>query len=199
MNDQNNKSKENNPFTKDPFSVDVWEQAYKNVGRPFEKVAFDSSAQEKKSEASPFQVKATPNDNGHTTAAQKKQDGKEESQKPKSSKVTLASVSSDTTVVLPHRTTPAPQQMQKPPYDYIPKENQQKSSATQGQSDTPKSFLEMLENAFEEGNILDMLKNAPNLIRNAFGKRNNSDQAPFNTTWIWIVALIIMLILFGNV
>lgn len=198
MNDQNNKSKENHPFTKDPFSVDVWERAYKNVGRPFEKRAFDSSTQEAKSEAPPFQAKATPNDNGHITVAQKKQDGKDRAQKPKSSKVTLTSVSSDATVAPPHRTTPAPQQIQKPSFDYIPKENQQKSSAPQDQSDTPKSFLEMLENAFEEGDVLDMLKNAPNLIRNAFGKKNNRDQASSNTPWIWIVALIIILILFGN-
>ena len=198
MNDQNNKSKENNPFTKDPFSVDVWERAYKNVGRPFEKRAFDSATQEKKSEALAFRVKATPNDTNNTAAIQKKQGGKEEAQKSKASKATVTSVSSGTTVVSPKRTTPVTKQMQKPPYDYMPGDNQPKSSAAQDQSDTPKSFLEMLENAFDEGNILDMLKNAPNLIRNAFGKRNNSDQAPFNTTWIWIVAIVIMLILFGN-
>lgn len=31
----NKKSEQTTPFNKDPFSVDVWERAYKNVGRPF--------------------------------------------------------------------------------------------------------------------------------------------------------------------
>ena len=34
------------PFDKDPFSVDVWERAYKNVGKPFEKSAVDSKVGE---------------------------------------------------------------------------------------------------------------------------------------------------------
>ena len=34
------------PFDKDPFSVDVWERAYKNVGKPFEKIAVDSKVGE---------------------------------------------------------------------------------------------------------------------------------------------------------
>lgn len=196
MNDQKNTNKENNPFNEDPFSVDVWERAYKNVGRPFEKAAFDSSKQKEEIEDIPFQIKNTIKDTMPKERVQKNQSTKEGSTKQQSSKVTLTNVSSGETVAPPKRTTT--QQSQKPSYNYTPKENQQRSSAQKGENDQPISFLEMLENAFEEGSISDMLKNIPNLVRNAFSKAKSNEQSPFSMMWIVIVIFIFLLMLFGN-
>ncbi len=41
MSEPRNNKNENSPFGQEPFSVDVWERTYKNVGRPFEGKAFD--------------------------------------------------------------------------------------------------------------------------------------------------------------
>jgi hypothetical protein len=59
MSESKNNKNENSPFTQKPFSSDVWEQAYKNVGRPFEKKAFDNVAKKDTQDEAPASDRLT--------------------------------------------------------------------------------------------------------------------------------------------
>ena len=211
MNDKNNTNKENSPFFEEPFSVDVWERAYKNVGKPFEKKAFDSSSQDIESEISSQKEATATNNTNRKESLQKTKSKKEVSQKPAPSKSLGAYISTKASVTPAERPTYEPQPTQRSHYDYTPNENKRESPADQKRDNKNTDFFEMFERAFEQGTILDMIKNAfaegtvldmlkniPNLVRNAFGKRKSNEQSPFSMMWIVIAIFIILLALFGN-
>ena len=59
MSESKNNKNENSPFTQKPFSSDVWERAYKNVGRPFEKQAFETLPKKDTDNEAPASAKLT--------------------------------------------------------------------------------------------------------------------------------------------
>lgn len=59
MSELKNNKNEADPFSQEPFSVDVWERAYKNVGRPFEAKAFDDAPKSDAQNEAPASPKLT--------------------------------------------------------------------------------------------------------------------------------------------
>lgn len=59
MSELKNNKNETDPFSQEPFSVDVWERAYKNVGRPFEVKAFDDAPKSDAQNEAPTSPKLT--------------------------------------------------------------------------------------------------------------------------------------------
>lgn len=190
MNDSNNK-KEASPFNQDPFSVDVWERAYKNVGRPFEKKAFESF-QDENSEVniSPLPTKNLSNDkeaNKKLLEAKKK----ELQERLEKRKAEEAAKSARPTVTPPGQLYSYGNQ--KTAYTYSPKQN----SDTEEQKNESFDFFEMIENVFD-GDVADVFKNISNLVKNSFGGNGKKKGNP--TGWIWIAAVILFIIfgLLGN-
>lgn len=208
MNDKNNTNKENSPFSEEPFSIDVWELAYKNVGKPFEKKAFSSSSQETENEISSPEEATNTNNSSHKEALQKQKDKKEAPPKLKSSKSLGIYISTEASVTPAKRPAYKPQPTQMSHYDYTPNENKRESHADQKKDNKNTDFFEMFERAFEEGTILDMIKNAfaegtvldmlknvPNLIKNAFGKNRNDERKPSNAIWMALLIFILIIIM----
>ena len=186
MNDSNNK-KEASPFNQDPFSVDVWERAYKNVGRPFEKKAFESS-QDENSEVnkSPLPTKNLSDDKeaNKKLLEAKKKELRERLEKRKAEE---ESKSAKPTVTPPGQWSSYGNQKTSSTYASKP------NSAGEERNNESFDFFEMIENVFD-GDVADVFKNISNLVKNSFGENGKKKGNP--TGWIWIVA-VILFIIFG--
>ena len=188
MNDLENKNKDTSPFQGDPFSVDVWERAYKNVGRPFENTGFDSAPDLDNSKSStPIPTKDLTSSKAVGTAqAPKKKDmeGYRAAERSRASQPT-----STLTVTPPTYSAPSHQ---------APNSTHQKhhintqSSSKQKEDDKPTDFFNMLENAFN-GDISDALKNVGNLVKNSFGNSKKHAYMATNAALVIIVFVIILI------
>ena len=177
MNDLDNKKKDDIPFQSDPFSVDVWERAYKNVGRPFEKKAFDSISASVDTSNLPTKVLTSQNATGKAPA-QKKRD----MEGYRAAERSRASMPKSTPTVTPP--TPTPQKSYTSTQSYQP-----------GQSDSskPTNFFQMIENAFS-GDVSNSFKNIGELFSNSFGDFQNKKPKPINV-FLAVIFFLFLLIL----
>lgn len=190
MNDPENKKKDSSTFQDEPFSVDVWERAYKNVGRPFDKDPFDSLSAYKDSSTDALPTKVvTP----QKTIGKAPEQKKKELEGYRAAERNRASVSKSTpTVTPPSYSSPSPQrQAYTPQKSYT---NTWGTSPKQDEDNAPTNFFQMIESAFSK-DISDSFNNIGDLIKNSFGDSKKKKQKSINPFLAFI--LFIIFLIFG--
>lgn len=188
MNDLENKNKDNSPFQSDPFSVDVWERAYKNVGRPFENAVFDSTPNLDSTKSStPLPTKDLTSSKVTGTAQAPK---KKDTEGYRAAERSKASQPRSTPTVTPP--TYSASSNQRPDSTQQNYHINTQSSSGQKKDDKPTDFFDMLENAFN-GDVSDALKNVGNLVKNSFGDSKKHAYMATNAALVIIVFVIILI------
>ena len=176
MSDNKNPKNENAPFGEKPFSIDVWEQAYKNVGRPFAKAPFEIAPTESAKSATPT--------NGHSGIKLERSTQSQSATNP-SRPATKPTVTPST-------------RLQSPVIDryYTKSAYDQKPEASSSGAYIPdeekeiKSISQLLDEGLD-GSIPDIIRQ----IKEALGiKSNKSRGKPSNIIW-FIIAIIFMIIM----
>ena len=179
-----NDSKNNNtsqPFTETPFSVDVWERAYQNVGRPFEKKPFDSGATPVDTQNADSLPKKVISDDEARKAALKEK--KEALKKRQAEKATQRSSEASPSITPPKgslASQPSPEKIYTTAY------------ASDENYEGQKGFFEILEDIFD-GDISDVKNKIKDIIKNPNVK--NSDAFSTLKTIVGVIALILFIIL----
>ena len=174
MKDEKNTKNESAPFSNDPFSVDVWERAYKNVGRPFEKQTFaeNEDTEDKNNISSSTKNPAESKKN-------RQQIGVASSTPTKRSENNNPEKSQSPTVILSHSATES----------YL---RNSESNLQAESSNNPIGFMEMIENAFD-GDFTDIPGKIKEMIKNSFGEKKISGAELSKIIWP-IIAFIVFII-----
>lgn len=181
MKDEKNIKNESTPFDNDPFSVDVWERAYKNVGRPFEKMPFNNTANESQNKTyiSPNSISLEP-----------KRDISSQSTN-KSNEKHISSPARKPSVDLPsYKATPniRPSTTEQ---SYVQKaEITTKTTNIDSKSDEPENVFEMVKNVFG-----GLFSDGIGEIKKLFGSEDMDEKGVTNI--IWVVIAIIFLAIVG--
>ena len=174
MSDNKNPKNENAPFSEKPFSVDVWEQAYKNVGRPFAKAPFEIAPTES--------AKSTTPTNGYSGI--KLERPTQSSTKP-SRPATKPTVTPSTRLQSPV----VDRYYTKSAYDQKP-EVSSLDAYIPDKEEEIKGIFQLLDEGVD-GSIPDIIRQ----IKEALGiKTNKSRGKPSNIIW-FIIAIIFMIIM----
>lgn len=139
MKDEKNIKNESTPFDHDPFSVDVWERAYKNVGRPFAQMPFNHTADESKNKAdiAPDEI-SLESERKTSSQSTNKSSEKRISSAARKPSVDLPGYKAD-----PNTRPSATEQI------YIQKtESAPKATNRENESDEPENVFEMVKNVF---------------------------------------------------
>ncbi len=190
MKDEKNTKNASAPFNGDPFSVDVWERAYKNAGRPFEKKAFDFATAE---DASDAEVSLSGNDAKADAEAHRKispqKDNKTGKNLSSSYKAPTSRSVGKPTVDMPSykvasNSSPSAQQE-----TYIQKSDVTKATNRENEEDEPENVLDMIENAID-GFFSDPLGK----IKEFFHSEKMGSKGIMNIIWV-VIAIIFFAII----
>lgn len=178
MKDEKNINNESTPFSSDPFSVDVWERAYKNAGRPFGKQAFDEKEDTANKKNIPLSTK--------NFAESKK--NRQQSEAISSTTTKRSENNKSEELQSPTVISPTPDLSTSKSYIHNFESDLQSEN-----SDKPVSFMEMIENAFD-GDLTDIPGKIKEMIKNSFGEKKIFGVELSKIIWP-IIAFIVFIIL----
>ena len=176
MSDNKNVKNESQPFSQKPFSVDVWERAYQNVGRPFANKPFEATTEAPE--------KAEPSNEYSSIKLERPAPSKS---KPKTS----APAAKPAITVTPSEKLQTPVEK-----TYTVEGYGQNSDALSSRTyitdsaEEPKSIVQMLESGID-GSLSDIIGQ----IKEALGIKTGEKKAtPASIIW-FIIAVIFMIIM----
>lgn len=177
MSDNKNVNNESQPFSQKPFSVDVWERAYQNVGRPFAKKPFETAPEDDAKKSAPS--------NGYSSIKLERPAQSKSNTKP------ARPASKPTITVTPSSRlqTPVDSAYSQKSYEQKPEASSTRTYITDS-AEEPKGIVQMLENGLD-GSLSDIIGQ----IKEAIGIKTGEKKAlPGSIMW-FIIAIIFMIIM----